>query len=314
MITGSGGQLGRCLVRVVGDAAAAGRMALAGAFSHSELDISDADAIARALDELPGGPPDVLVNAAAYNQVDACEGSGAEDARRINGEAPGLLARACEAVAARLVHVSTDYVFPGGARTPIPEDAAPGPQSAYGRSKLLGEQRVQDASARAMIVRTSWVFGPGKNFVGAILRQGRLRRSGEVEGPLRVVDDQRGYPTYSADLAQGISELAAFVGDGPGGVYHLCNGADARDPGPISWWDFARTLLDERGYADLGIDRISTAESGARAPRPAYSVLACEKAAARGVRLRSWREALRAYLASPDLATTLELSDPQASQ
>jgi dTDP-4-dehydrorhamnose reductase len=254
------------------------------------------------------------VNAAAYNQVDACEGPGVAEAERINGEAPGLLARACEAVGARLIHVSTDYVFPGVADVPIPEDAAPGPRTAYGRSKLLGEQRVQEGSPRAMIVRTSWVFGPGKNFVGAILRQGRLRRSGEVEGPLKVVDDQRGYPTYAADLAVAILELAVAVGDGSGGIYHLCNGPDSRDEGPVSWWDFARAILDRQGYEDLAIERVTTQESGARAPRPAYSVMGCEKADALGVRLRSWRGALEAYLASPDLATTLALSDPNSSQ
>lgn len=311
VVTGSQGQLGRCLLRLI----APGAPELVAGFSHADLDIADGDAVARALDGLPGGAPDVLVNAAAYNQVDACEGPGAADAERINARAPGLLARACEDRGIRLVHVSTDYVFPGDARSPIPEDAPTGPGSAYGRSKLAGEEAVRGASPRALVVRTSWVFGPGRNFVGAILRQGRLRRSGEVSGPLRVVDDQQGHPTYAADLAEGILGLAAAheaEAAGEGGTYHLCNGPDSADAGPITWWDFARAVLDAGGYADLAIDPISTGDSGAKAPRPAYSVLGCEKAAGRGIRLRSWREALAAFFDSPDLATTRTLSDPQA--
>ena len=317
VVTGSRGQLGRCLVRALERGRAPAGARLLAAFSHDELDVSDADAVARALSALPGAAPDLLVNAAAYNRVDACEEEGAADAQRINSLAPGILARACETLGTRLVHVSTDYVFPGGADAPIPEDAIPGPRTAYGRTKLLGERAVAEVSRRALVVRTSWVFGPGLNFIGAILRQARLRRSGEVSGPLRVVDDQRGFPTYSDDLAMGILGLCAALGEGPGaserpgGVYHLCNGPDPGDPGPISWWDFARALLDLQGYDAIEIDRISTADSGARAPRPAYSVMGCEKAAGFGVRLRSWRDALDAYLASDDLATTLELQDPQ---
>ena len=313
VVTGSRGQLGRCLVRRLGLATGA---VLAGEFARDRLDVSDAGAVADALAMLPGGPPDVLLNAAAFNQVDSCEGDGSDDARRVNAEAPGILARAAEGVGARLVHVSTDYVFPGDATSPIPEDAAPGPRTAYGRSKLAGEVAALEASPRSLVVRTSWVFGPGRNFVGAILRQARLRREGEVEGPLRVVDDQRGYPTYADDLAMGILELAQAVEPGTdstgGGIYHLCNGPDPADDGPITWWDFARSLLDARGFGDLQIDRISTEESGARAPRPAYSVLGCDRALALGVRLRSWRQALDAYLGSPDLTTTLELQDPSA--
>ena len=308
-VTGSGGQLGRCLVRRL-EEGVGGR--LAAAYSHAELDIADEEAALRALGGLSGGPPEVLLNAAAYNAVDACEDEGAADARAINARAPGGLARVCESLGTRLVHVSTDYVFPGDAKSPIPEDAAVGPRTAYGRSKLDGEQAVALASPRALIVRTSWVFGPGRNFVGAILRQGRLRRCGEAQGPLRVVDDQRGYPTYADDLAEGLLALSAALPAGEGGVFHLSNGPDAADDAEITWWDFARAVLDAQGFGDLEIDRIATAESGARAPRPAYSVLSCEKAAALGVRLRSWREALAAFFRSPDLATTRELSDPQA--
>lgn len=314
MVTGSRGQLGRCLVRALTEPATAAGDTLLGAFSHAELDITDPESVARALDRLPGGAPDVLVNAAAYNQVDRCESDGREAAFRVNGEGPGILASACERVGARLVHVSTDYVLDGDGTAPIPEDASPAPRTAYGSSKLLGETQVREASPDSLVVRTSWVFGPGKNFVGAILRQGRLRRTGEVQGPLRVVDDQRGCPTYAADLAAGVRGLATATapGRGQGGVYHLSNAPDPADPDAPTWWDFARAILDAEGYGDLAIDRVTTADIGAPAPRPAYSVLACERAAALGVRLRSWREALAAYLASADLRVTLEHSDPEA--
>lgn len=314
VVTGSHGQLGRCLVRSLTDEASAGGDVLARAFARSELDIGDPDAISSALDALDGGPPDVLVNAAAYNQVDRCESDGWPEAERVNGEAPGLLARACEELGARLVHVSTDYVLSGEGHGAIAEDADPAPRTAYGRSKLLGERRVQEASAEAIIVRTSWVFGPGRNFVGAILRQGRLRRSGEAEGPLRVVDDQRGCPTYAADLAEGIRRLASVTGPGAGqgGIYHLANAADPGDDDAPTWWDFARAILDGAGYGDLAIERVTSAEMVARAPRPAYSVLDCGRAASLGLRLRSWREALADYLDSPDVVATRALQDPQA--
>lgn len=277
---------------------------LVAAFSHAELDIADRDAVVRAFDCWAGSPPDVVVNAAAYNQVDRCESDGADAAMRVNGEGPGVLAAACEAIGARLLHVSTDYVFSGEAHAPVPEDATPAPRSAYGRSKLAGEQRVSEASPEAIIVRTSWVFGPGKNFVVAILRQARLRRTGEAQGPLRVVDDQQGCPTYAADLAEAIRTLAA--GPAPGGIYHWQNAPDPGDPEPPSWWDFARAILDAAGYSDLEIDRATTEEIAAAAPRPAYSVLSCERAEAQGARRRSWREALAAYLAAEDSRVLLE--------
>ena len=163
-----------------------------------------------------------------------------------------------------------------------------------------------EAASDAMIVRTSWVFGPGKNFVGAILRQAQLRREGEVQGPLRVVDDQRGCPTYASDLADAILVLVAA--SAPGGVYHWQNAADPGDPDAPTWWDFARAILDAAGYADLEVERVTSEEIAAPAPRPAYSVLGCGRAEAQGARRRSWREALAAYLDSADLQVTLEAS------
>ncbi len=303
IVTGSQGQLGRCLVRELSKAGSTDQ--LAAAFSHADLDIADRDRVARAFDCWAGSPPDVLVNAAAYNQVDRCESDGAEAAMRVNGEGPGILAAACQAAGIRLLHVSSDYVFSGDSDAPVPEDAAPSPRSAYGRSKLAGEQRVREVSQQAIIIRTSWVFGPGKNFVGAIVRQARLRRAGEAEGPLRVVDDQRGCPTYAADLAEACRTLA--TGSAPGGIYHWQNAPDPGDPQAPTWWDFARAILDGAGYSDLEIDRVTTEDIAAAAPRPAYSVLGCERAEAHGASRRSWRDALAAYLGSEDFRTQLEL-------
>jgi dTDP-4-dehydrorhamnose reductase len=314
VVTGSQGQLGRCLVRLL-EGSAGRANGLVRGFARAELDIGDAEAVSRIFENLPGGPPDALVNAAAYNQVDLCESEGRSEADRVNGEGPRLLAEVCERVGTRLVHVSTDYVLSGVGPTPLVEDSEPAPSTAYGRSKLRGEEQVRKTSVEAMIVRTSWVFGPGRNFVGAMLRQARLRRTGEVEGPLRVVDDQRGCPTYAADLAEGIRDLveSTVTGSGDGGVYHLCNAPDPGDDAAPTWWDFARAILDARGFEDVPIDRATTADFAAPAPRPAFSVLACERAAEKGVRLRSWREALAAYLDSPDLELTRQLTDPTSS-
>jgi dTDP-4-dehydrorhamnose reductase len=151
---------------------------------------------------------------------------------------------------------------------------------------------VLESSPQHLVVRSSWIFGPGRNFVRAVLAQAEKRRSGEQGGPLRVVDDQRGSPTSAQDLAEGI---CALVERGARGLLHLANAGEA------SWWDLARTALDGAGYADLGIERIATAELGLPAERPRYSVLDVSRAARLGVALRPWREALAAYLASPDL-------------
>jgi len=282
VVTGSQGQLGRALVARL-EEAGEGVVAL----GHGALDIGDADAVKRFFDAQEA-PPEVVANAAAYTHVDRCESHG-EEARRVNGLAPGILAEACRSTGSRFIHVSTDYVFPGDASRPYREDDPVAPRSAYGRTKLEGEERVRAADDSALVVRTSWVFGHGRNFLGAILDQARLRRRGEVEGPLRVVDDQRGRPTYAVDLAEALVQLA---GRGARGLYHVANRDEA------SWWDLARACLDASGFEDLEIDRITTDSLDLPAPRPAWSVLDCSRAEALGAGLRSWREALLAYLAA----------------
>ena len=201
VVTGCQGQLGSCLAaRLAGQAGAT-----VTALDRATLDLGSPDAIDGWFDAFEADAPagTVFINAAAYTAVDQAE-SEEPLAAQINGHAPGKLAERCARAGIRFVHVSTDYVFDGTASAPYPVDAPTGPVTAYGRTKLLGEQAVLAADPSALVVRTSWVFGPGKNFVLAILRQGRLRRSGEVEGPLTVVDDQRGCPTYADDLAEGL--------------------------------------------------------------------------------------------------------------
>jgi dTDP-4-dehydrorhamnose reductase len=293
VVTGCRGQLGRALVERL--AAAPGEELLS-ASDLPELDVTDPGAVERLFAGLPR-PPDVLVNAAAFTAVDRCE-TEPETARRANGEAPGILAGACRQAGCRMVHVSTDYVFAGDASRPYREDDPPDPRSAYGRSKLDGERRVLAASPEFLVVRTSWVFGHGHNFVRAVLAQAEARRSGEASGPLRVVDDQHGRPTYAGDLAGG---LLALLERRARGLYHLAN------RGVATWWSLARAALDEAGFADLAIERAATADLSLPAPRPAWSVLDCSKSEALGVRLRSWREALIAYLQS-DASPAVHLS------
>jgi dTDP-4-dehydrorhamnose reductase len=284
VVTGSRGQLGRALVARLADTT--GQQLLA-APDHASLDIADPSAVKQFFAELPS-PADVVVNAAALTHVDRCE-TETEAARRVNGVAPALLAEACLESGCRLVHVSTDYVFAGDAQRPYAETDSPAPRTAYGRSKLEGERRVLAASDDFLVARTSWVFGQGRNFVGAVLARARALRGGAARDPLRVVDDQRGRPTYAVDLAEA---LVALVELGARGLYHVANG------GVATWWELARAALDEAGFADLEIERVATGELDLPAPRPLRSVLDCSKAEALGVCLRSWRDALRAYLRS----------------
>ncbi|MCP5041194.1 MAG: dTDP-4-dehydrorhamnose reductase [bacterium] len=285
LVLGKNGQLGRCLTRAL---AARKGCALSGAFGREELDVADRDAVM-------GIEGDVswLLNAAAYTAVDRCEAETAA-CHAVNAEGPGYLADWCRDQAAGLVHVSTDYVFAGDATSPYRETDPTVPRTAYGRSKLAGETRVRERLPSAWIVRTSWVFGPGRNFVGAIVRQGVLREAGKAEGPLRVVDDQLGCPTSAADLAEAILALTQIDAAGRGGLLHLSNAE------PCSWWDFARAILDGTGYGGLEIDRVATREFPTPAPRPTYSVLDGAKAAGLGIVMRSWREALEDYLAGED--------------
>lgn len=273
LVTGAGGQLGRALGRLEPGAVLLDR---------GRLDILDRAAVVQAIVRRR---PAVVVHAAAWTKVDDAE-SDPEGARRVNVDGTRSVAEAAARAGALLVYVSTDYVFPGDKRDGYRETDATGPRSVYGRTKLAGEAEAA-AFGRHLVVRTSWAFGEGHNFIRSILEAAATRDE------LAVVDDQRGLPTYAADLAEGLLALAET---GAEGLFHLAGGG-----GPGSWADVAEVALSEARSATV-VRRISTAEylegrAGPVAPRPTSSVLDCTKAAALGVALRPWREAVAAYVA-----------------
>jgi dTDP-4-dehydrorhamnose reductase len=293
-VTGSYGQLGSALIERLADS----DTPVSGCGSD-ELDVAEPDAVRKRLASLPR--PLVWANAAGFTQVDRCERE-PELAARGNAVAPAVLAEACAMAEVRLVHVSTDYVFPGDAQQPYREDDPTGPRSVYGRTKLVGECAVLEASDDFLVVRTSWLFGAGRNFIAAVLDQAERRRAGSATGPLRVVDDQTGRPTYAVDLADAIVRL---VEAGARGLVHVAN------TGIATWWDLARRALDEAGYTDIEIVRIKTSDLKTDAIRPAWSVLDTTRAESLGVRSRRWQDAVTAYLRS-DHSPLAKLSESSA--
>nr|WP_237557865.1 dTDP-4-dehydrorhamnose reductase [Streptomyces sp. SID5470] len=249
------------------------------ALDRKALDLTDADAVSAALEE---HRPAVVVNCAAWTAVDDAE-TREDEALAINGDGPRNLAEACARTGAVLLHVSTDYVFAGDAQEPYAEDAPTAPRSAYGRTKLAGEKAVLGIE-RGYVVRTAWLYGTGgPNFVKTMIKlEG-------VKDTLDVVDDQRGQPTWSADLAGLLVELGlgALAGTAPAGVYHGTNS------GETTWHGFTQEIFRLLG-ADPDRVRPTTSEAFVRpAPRPAYSVLGHGRFAEAGIEpLRDWRTAL----------------------
>ncbi len=288
LITGAKGQLG---CELVAAAAAAGTPARA--LDSTALDITDPAAVESVLtrfarwshevgtrtDDVTGRA--VVINAAAYTAVDAAE-SDPETAYAVNAAGPGHLARAAAGLGLGLVHVSTDYVFPGDATVPYEIDDPTGPAGVYGASKLQGERAVLDALPEAHVVRTAWVWGAtGTNFVKTMIRLCQERPT------VSVVDDQRGTPTYAADLAAGLLQLAGA--DLDGGVLHATNS------GVATWFEFARAIFTEIGADPERVGATSSAEFVRPAPRPAYSVLSNAAWVKAGLtELRPWRSALAA--------------------
>ena len=250
LVTGAGGMLGHDVVDVL----TAGGAEVT-AVTRADLDVADAAAVAAAV---PGH--DVVVNAAAWTDVDGAEKNEAE-ATRVNGLGPQLLAAACAAEGARLVHVSTDYVFDGAATSPYAEDAPLAPQSAYGRSKAAGEQAVRQLLPdAAYVVRPAWLYGEhGGNFVRTMAT---LEKTKET---LDVVDDQVGAPTWSREVARALARLV--VSDAPAGTYH------ATAEGQTSWCGLARAVFEEIGADPERVRPTTTDRFPRPAPRPAYSVL-----------------------------------------
>lgn len=277
-MTGAAGLLGRDLVRL---ARRDGHDVVA--LTRAELDVTDAAAVAVAVADLGRG---AIINCAAYTDVDGAESHEAE-ATRVNGQGAGNVARAACARGVRLLHVGSDYVFAGDGPTPRTETDATAPRSAYGRSKLAGEREVLAAGGEATIVRSAWLYGShGRNFVDAI-----RAKAASGTGPLKVVNDQVGSPTWSVTLARGLLRLLAVPTPA---VIHCAS------TGAVSWYDLARAIVSELGV-DAPIDAISTAELGRPAPRPRYSAL--DTGLYRkltGLTPPSWRESLGRYLGGHD--------------
>ncbi len=250
LVTGAGGQLG---VDLVAHAVSLGDDVVG--LDKAALDITDPVAVRELL---VATRPDAVINAAAYTAVDACETNEAL-AFAVNADAVGHLSAACELVDAHFVHVSTDYVFDGTLDRPYREDDATNPQSVYGKSKLAGEHAAGDAAA---VVRTSWVCGEhGNNMVKLV-----LRLAADPGQALAFVDDQRGHPTFVADLAPALRRLAA---DRRIGIHHVTN------QGAVSWYEFVREILTVAGHDPGRVEPIATADLDPPrpAPRPANSVL-----------------------------------------
>lgn len=288
LITGAGGQLGRDLV------AAATRAGITRihALGSTELDITDSAAVRDAV-AAAGGPRLVVINAAAYTAVDAAEGEGAARAYAVNAQGPSNLARACAAHQAHLLQVSTDYVFAGQGAAPNLVDSPTMPRTVYGRTKLAGEQAVLTSGASAHVVRTAWLYGAhGGNFVRTIARLALERET------VRVVDDQHGNPTWTADLADGLIALALASDRVPAGVLHCVNA------GATTWFGLARAVFTEIGADPDRVQPCRTEEYPRPAPRPANSVLDTTDWAAAGLpELRHWRHALHAAIAAGVVAS-----------
>lgn len=256
------------------------------ALAHADLDVRE---IERVRSVLAGLRPDIVVNTSAFHQVDLCEDEFAMSFA-VNAEAPGRLARLAAELDFTLVHFSTDYVFDGFGRKPYTEADPPGPRSVYGSSKLAGEFLVRAYAPRHYVIRTTGLYGvagasgKGGNFVETMIRLGKAGK------PIRVVEDQVMTPTATADLAKAVTELLARDGDVPYGLYHVTSA------GQCSWYEFARTIFELCGMS-VDLSPTTSAEFGARAARPAFSVLDHARWKAAGLQeLRPWREALTGYL------------------
>lgn len=247
-----------------------------------DVDITSPDSVAAVFSSFS---PDVVINCAAWTAVDAAEENEA-GALAVNGEGPRVLARACRDAGAWLVQISTDYVFSGEATSPYAEDAKPDPRSAYGRTKLVGEQAVVDELPDAhYIVRTAWLYGhQGNNFVKTMLRLESERDT------IDVVDDQVGQPTYAADLA---AQIVALLDARPAaGIFHATN------TGRVSWHGFTQEIFRLIGADPARVIAVTSEQFVRPAPRPAYSVLGHQRWAEVGVpEMRDWREALDEALA-----------------
>ncbi len=283
LVIGRAGQLARALARQQ-----ARHPGLAMTFlGRPDLDVTDIAALRAAILR---ARPDILINASAYTAVDKAEDE-PEAAYAVNRDAVAAMGAAAAEAGCPVIHVSTDYVFDGKGERPYRPDDTTAPQSVYGASKLAGEQALAEAQPHHVILRTSWVYSAdGANFMNTMLRLAEGRDS------LSVVDDQKGCPTVADDLAEAILAICGKVleGEGRWGIFHYCG------EGAITWFDFARAIFEEaksRGLPSAEVSPTTTAAFGAKAPRPAYSLLdMASLTEAYGIRPKPWRAALSAVL------------------
>ena len=278
LVIGSRGQLGSDLIEILADHHGLAVLGL----DLPDIDITDPVSVELVFG---GFDPDFVINCAAWTAVDEAE-THEDAALRVNGLGPRVIAEECRKASAWLVHVSTDYVFDGNAVTPYREDAAPNPASAYGRTKLVGEEAVREVLPDShYIVRTAWLYGcHGSNFVKTMLRLEQERET------VAVVDDQRGQPTYSRDLAQQIVLLMERHPDP--GTFHGTNS------GETTWYEFTREIFRLAGADPDRVLPTTSADFVRPAPRPSYSVLGHDRWAEAGLpEMRDWHEAIEAAFA-----------------
>jgi dTDP-4-dehydrorhamnose reductase len=276
LLLGARGMLGRDLQPVLST-----RHEIIGRDIH-DLDIADPGQVGAEIGSLR---PNAVINLAAFTDVDGCE-SQPERAFSVNAQGAGNVARASEAAGAKLIHLSTDYVFDGTSPTPYKEDASPHPLNVYGESKLQGERAVQAAGENHLILRTAWLYGRhGKNFVDTILRLASRQEE------LRVVNDQKGSPTFTRNLSWAIAQL---LEKDLRGIIHVTNS------GSCTWFEFTEKILALKPplHSPVLILPISSSELNRPARRPAFSTLDCSRfEGVIGRRMRSWEEGLQEYLA-----------------
>lgn len=271
LVAGAAGMLGRDVMLAAGNA---GHEVVG--YGRAELDVADPESVGRRL-ELER--PDVVINCAAWTDVDGAE-EAEEEAFAVNGAGAGNVAAAAAEVGAAVVYISSDYVFDGAKGAPYVESDQPAPLSAYGRTKLAGEEATAAANKRHFIVRSAWLFGiGGGNFVETMLRLA------SIQNEVLVVRDQVGSPTYTWHLAYGIVRLIEGI---EYGIHHMAA------EGQCSWYEFAREIF-EQAKVDCKVLSGTTDMLGRPAPRPAFSALTSQRKHA--IRLPSWQDGLAGYLA-----------------
>jgi dTDP-4-dehydrorhamnose reductase len=278
LVIGAKGMLGRDLMGILNSSFSNDEVI---GWDIEEMDIQKEDESITRIEKIR---PEIVIHLAAYTDVDGCE-LNKEKAFSVNAEGTKHVALAASKCRAKMVYLSTDYVFDGDKKEPYLESDSPHPLNVYGLSKLRGEQYVQEWVKDFLIVRTQWLYGPsGKNFVTSILQQARKKAE------LSIVNDQIGLPTYTADLARAISELIQLDARG---IFHAANSD------PCTWYAFGQEILKLSGVNQVRVIPISSRELGRPAARPPYSVLNCQKLKREtGLTMRPWSEALKDCLST----------------